>query len=107
MAIVVRLNQRVSNPRLGVIQQDNAQFWDPLTKTNLTRSNPTSGDLTAFSAAQLQNVATAVQNGVLTLVSGTMPSTNAIYAAYGLFASAGQVGGPGWTGVTGLAAGTF
>lgn len=104
MATIVSLNTRIVSAELGCIQTDNASYWDPLTKTNLHRGNPTSGDLSGFTNTQLANIANAVKAGTLTLVSGSLPAATDTFKTYSNFASAGVAGGPGWTGITGRAA---
>jgi hypothetical protein len=104
VALIVKLNTRIVSAELGCIQDDSANYWDPLTGVNLNRGNLTSGDLTSFSNAALVNIANAVKSGRLTLVSGSLPAATDTFKAYSNFASAGQPGGAGWTGITGVSA---
>jgi len=104
MSLIVQINTAISNKRLGAIVNPNASYWDPLTGTNLNKGNPTSADLSSFSNIQLANIANAVADGTLTLVSGSLPAATDTFSSYSLFASAGVAGGPGWTGITGVAA---
>lgn len=103
-ATVVKVNTRISSAILGTIQADNATYWDPVTATNLTRGNPTSGTLDGFTDPQLQNISQAVQSGRLSLVSGALPAPTATYALYNNFFEAGEAGGDSATGITGVAA---
>lgn len=105
MAVKVTLNTHIVSKELGCIQADNLSYWDPITKTNLTRGNPTSGDLTGFSSANLVNIANSVKAGVLSVTTGVLNATATdVFSTYSLYASAGSAGAPGWFGITGVAA---
>lgn len=115
MALIVSLNQRLVSAQAGAVSSPNNSYWDPVTKTNLNRSNPTSADLTAFSSSQLANISNAVAFGTLTLVSGVLPAATQAFSMYGsqtlnaptgtgVLAASGGAGLDYHYGITGVAA---
>lgn len=106
MATVVTLNTRVTSHIVGTFNDPNISFYDPVTGVNLTKNNPTSGDISSFSSLQLANVAHAVRCGILTLVSGSLPADSNTYATYSLYATAGSIAVPG-RGITGVSSGSY
>jgi hypothetical protein len=99
MALNVQLNLRVSSTILGTINS-NYSYFDPLTGTNLTKNSLISGDLSAFSQAQLVNIANAVYAGTLSVVPAStaqaataFPAHSASYSLYNEYFYKGTASG--------------
>jgi hypothetical protein len=103
-AMTVQINRTIVSATLGAIHEENPSYWDPITRTNLNRGNPVSGDLGKFSPSQLQSIANAINRGTLSVVSGTFPTTNETFALYNTIFDHGVAGGDSDTGITSVAA---